>query len=184
VFEDALIAFKRGITFSSPIRIRFIGEPAVDARGPLREFFRLLMLAIFTNPSLFEGEDDSKVAAHNMAKLEAQVFQHIGQMIAVSIMHGGPGPQCLSHAVVDYLTYGMSKVHATISDIPDKDVKEKMALVGSVWLFGPVALNVFMYFYSWREKTAMLVFRSYWTVQTSTFAIIVESYNQENSTQC
>ena len=53
---------------------------------------------------LFEGEDDSKVAAHNMAALEAQVFRHIGQMIAVSIMHGGPGPQCLSHAVVDYLT--------------------------------------------------------------------------------
>ena len=128
--------FKRGITFASPIRIRFIGEPAVDAGGPLREFFRLLMLAIFTNPSLFEGEDDSKVAAHNMAALEAQVFRHIGQMIAVSIMHGGPGPQCLSHAVVDYLTYGsMSKVHATISDIPDKDIEEKMARVGNVWLF-------------------------------------------------
>ena len=43
-----------------------------------------------------------------------------------------------------------------------------MALVGNVWLFGPV-LFVFMYFYSWREKTVMLVFRSNWTVQTSTF---------------
>ena len=63
------------------------------------------MMAIFTNPAFFEGDDDSKVEVHNTVALEAQVFRHIDQMIAVSIMHGGPGPQCQSHATVDYLTY-------------------------------------------------------------------------------
>ena len=50
-------------------------------------------------------------------------------MIAVSIVHGGPGPQCLSHAVADYLCYGIWKVRATIADVPDPSIREKLRLV-------------------------------------------------------
>ena len=53
----------------------------------------------------------------------------IGQMIAVSIVHGGPGPQCLSHAVVDYLCRGMGGVRATAADVPDPAIQEKLRLV-------------------------------------------------------
>ena len=53
----------------------------------------------------------------------------IGQMIAVSIVHGGPGPQCLSHAVADYLCYGMWRVRATVADVPDSTIREKLRLV-------------------------------------------------------
>ena len=101
----------------------------MNAVGPCREFFRLLLQEIMTNNSLFEGSSDSRVPAHNMVALEQHKFKFIGQMIAVSIVHGGPGPQCLSHAVVDYITYGMSSTHAGVSDIPNFEVREKLKLV-------------------------------------------------------
>ena len=47
---------------------------------------------------------------------------NIGQMIAVSIVNGGPGPQCFSKAVVDYLCSGMIK--ATIVDVPDAEIQQ------------------------------------------------------------
>ena len=50
-------------------------------------------------------------------------------MIALSIMHGGPGPQCLSHAVVDYIFHGMCKVKASVDDVPDIVVQRKLKQV-------------------------------------------------------
>ena len=50
-------------------------------------------------------------------------------MIAVSILNGGPGPSCFSHAVADYLTYGLKKVKATTEDVSDTAVQEKLKLV-------------------------------------------------------
>ena len=38
LWEDALRHFRSGINFQKYIRITFVGEPAVDDGGPLREF--------------------------------------------------------------------------------------------------------------------------------------------------
>ena len=51
IWEDALNCFKRGIPASKHLAITFLGEPAVDAGGPLREFFRLLLGEISRNNS-------------------------------------------------------------------------------------------------------------------------------------
>ena len=129
IFNDALSAFKRDFDATKPIRITFIGEAAIDAGGPCREFFWLLLQEVATNNSLFEGPGDSRVPAHNMLALKQHHFKYVGQIMAVSIVHGGPGPHCLSHAVVDYLTNGMSNVNAGVSDIPDFEIREKLNLV-------------------------------------------------------
>ena len=70
--------------------------------------------------------------AHNMLALEQHVFKYVGQFIAISIVHCGPGPHCLAHAVVDYLTYGICNVSAGVSDIPDFEIREKLALVSYI----------------------------------------------------
>ena len=49
--------------------------------------------------------------------------------MAMSIVNGGPGPQCFSNAVADYVCYGMSKVRATIADVPDSNVQQQLRLV-------------------------------------------------------
>ena len=54
----------------------------------------------------------------NMVGLEKLTFKHIGEMMAVSIIHEGPAPNFLAQSVVDYLLYGMGRVRATIEEVP------------------------------------------------------------------
>ena len=100
IASDAILALRKGFDKSSSIRITFIGEPAVDAGGPLREFFRLVMRDVINNNSLFQGSDDSRSPAHNTMELRKGTFKIVGELFALSIVHGGPGPQCLSHVIV------------------------------------------------------------------------------------
>ena len=125
-------AFKKKFPFNATLKVIFLGEPAIDVGGPLREYLTLLMRDIVSNNSLFNGADDCRGPVHSMRSIESKVFCYIGQMIAVSILHGGPGPGCLSHAVVDYLTFGLSKINATIDDVPDANVQEHMKRVSLV----------------------------------------------------
>ena len=129
VYSDSLKAFKKKFPFNGTIRVVFLGEPAIDIGGPLREYFALLMKDIMRNNSLFNGPDDSRGPVHSMVTIESKAFFYIGQMMAVSILHGGPGPGCLSHAVVDYITFGLSKVNATIDDVADAKVQEHLKCV-------------------------------------------------------
>ena len=51
-------------------------------------------------------------------------------MIAMSIIHGGPGPTFFAPAVVDYLIGGgISSVKPNVSDIPDVEVQSKIKMV-------------------------------------------------------
>ena len=65
-WEDALCRFKAGISVKKYIKVTFVGEPAVDQGGPLREFFHLLLCDIAQNNSLLCGCETSRVPAHNM----------------------------------------------------------------------------------------------------------------------
>jgi len=57
IWEDALNYFRRGIPVSKHLHVSFLGEPAVDAGGPLREFFHLLLGEICRNNTLFCGTE-------------------------------------------------------------------------------------------------------------------------------
>ena len=97
LWEDALHHFQSGINFRKYIRITFVGEPAVDDGGPLRDFFHRLMGAIATNNCLFHGEEDCRVPVPNVTALEKCTYQYVGEMIAVSLIHGGPSPTFMPH---------------------------------------------------------------------------------------
>ncbi len=91
IWEDALRAVKRSFDERKHIRITFLGESAIDAGGPRREFFMLLMNIIKENNSLLEGSSTCRVLRHNTTALQNELYLCMGKMIALSIVHGGPG---------------------------------------------------------------------------------------------
>ena len=128
VFEDGLREFKRGFPLDKPFAITFIGEPAVDAGGPLREFFHILLADIANNNNLFEGSE-GRVPRPNVFELEKKTYLYVGQMIATSLLHGGPAPSFFSKAVADYLVFGVTNVSPSTNDIPDASVRDSIQKV-------------------------------------------------------
>ena len=55
-------------------------------------------------------------------------------MIALSVIHGGPGPTFFGEAV-DYLIGGISSVKANVSDIPDAELQSKIKMV-AMYFYG------------------------------------------------
>lgn len=58
--------------------------------------------------------------------MEDDEYFHIGRMIAVSIVHGGPGPRCVSPKLFLYLTGQVKAIEAPIEDIPHDEVKKAL----------------------------------------------------------
>ena len=50
-------------------------------------------------------------------------------MMALSILHGGPGPTLFPPVIIDYIFSGMSGVRAQVEDVPDIDIRRKLAKV-------------------------------------------------------
>ena len=84
VFEEALHRYKAGLNFDKYIKVTFVGEPAADEGGPLREFFNLLMSSISRNSNLFCGEEGSRTPQLNAVELSKKTYIRVGEMIATS----------------------------------------------------------------------------------------------------
>ena len=122
--HDALGRFEVGFDFCKHLRVLFVGEPAVDDGGPLREFLYLGEIA--SNNSLFCGEENCRITVHNMAALEKHTYKHIGEMIAVSLVHGGPPPTFFAPSVVDYMVYGLKGVKPAVDEVPNHTIRNKI----------------------------------------------------------
>lgn len=132
IMEDALLAVKRsGFHFSYHLRVTFVGEPAVDAGGPCREFFRLVLGELLSNNSLFQGAADCHLPRHSMRELEKSTFKLVGQLISLALMNDGPGPHCFAPPMVDYLFRGLHHVSAIPEHIPDNEVKSLVKKVST-----------------------------------------------------
>ena len=118
LFEDAIREFRRGFPMNGSIKVTFIGEPAVDTGGPLREFLHLLLKEIAGNNTLFEGEQ-GRSPSPNLVEVDKNTFVHVGKIVALSLVHGGPAPSFFTKAAVDYLLHGLSGVVATPKDVTD-----------------------------------------------------------------
>ena len=60
----------------------------------------------------------------NIVELQKKSFYHVGKMIAMSLVHGGPGPHFFTPAVADYIMYGMVQVRATPLDVPEDKIQK------------------------------------------------------------
>ena len=96
--------------------------------GPLREFLHLLMDSISKN-NLLCGEESRRSLCHNVPALMKNSFFHIGAMISVSLIHGGPSPAFFTDAIADYILYDTIKPHINSVIVPE--VQEKLRKVSN-----------------------------------------------------
>ena len=73
------------------LSVIFIGEPAIN-EGGLREFFRLLMLEIENDSSLFCGAEGNKAPNAQFDSFAEKSFFYVGKTIALYLSYGGAGP--------------------------------------------------------------------------------------------
>ncbi|XP_049325030.1 G2/M phase-specific E3 ubiquitin-protein ligase-like [Astyanax mexicanus] len=131
VWDGAIRGFKRSAYNPSyDMLVKFsddVGqtEDSIDTGGPKREFLTLLLDAIRTR-RVFEGRSSAKYLAFNSQAADEDEYFHVGRMIAVSIVHGGPGPRCLSPNLFEYLIGKVKSIEAPIEDIPDEEVKNSL----------------------------------------------------------
>lgn len=131
LYQDAVRAFSRPtFNVSKLLKVVFVGEPSVDDGGPRREFYQLLMKEVFTLSGLFTGWPENVVPVHNVTAVASNKFYVIGKMITACLVHGGQPPVCFSRAVAEYLVYNEIKCEASLDDIPDHVIRQKLTKVG------------------------------------------------------
>ena len=85
ILDDTVVALRSNFDEKKHIRVRFLGEPAVDEGGPRREFFMLLMGAIANSSSLLDGPPNRRVLRHNTS--------------AFQVTHTHPHPHICTHTI-------------------------------------------------------------------------------------
>ncbi|KAL3976407.1 hypothetical protein ACER0C_022293 [Sarotherodon galilaeus] len=102
-------------------------EDAADLGGRRREFFRLLVKAIFQDSGAFEATPNGCTLKFNILHLQNGVYRSIGRMLSTIIVQGGEAPAFLSPHVVDYIVSGdILQVHLTPDDIGDPELRENL----------------------------------------------------------
>lgn len=82
---------RRTFSFVKPVHVSFSGEEAVDAGGPRREYFRLLM-SLLKNLGIFQESWFS----HDLHLLRCKKYEFGGKLVSWSVLQGGLGHKCLS----------------------------------------------------------------------------------------
>ena len=131
LWEGALRGLKRkSFSPDNKVSVKFTddsgtSEGAVDLGGPKREFFTLVLEWI-VNSQLFCGTEKSKFLSCNANYLANDFFFYAGQFIAMSIVHGGPGPRCFGLPLYDSLIKGVSQANVSADDVYDVDLRNSL----------------------------------------------------------
>ena len=111
-----------------PIRIVFIGEPAFDAGGPLREFFTLYFDAAAR--TVMQGTSSSFTLLYDVKKLNNGDFERFGLLIALALIYGCPGPRNMQESLVCSLL-DLPIDDGNIEDIPGFYIQTKLQELSS-----------------------------------------------------
>ena len=71
----------------------------------------------------------------NVIELNKKTYFHIGQILSISLVHGGPAPSFFAEPVADYILYGLEKVKVSIADMQDRAIKRKLQKVSDLMWF-------------------------------------------------
>ena len=125
----------RGLTRKSfspqnKVSVKFcddIGRPegAVDQGGPKREFFTLVLEWII-NSQIFCGTEKDKFISCNATCHVNDHYFYTGQIIAMSLVHGGPAIRCFSPGLYHSLVYGVRSASIDISDVYDPELRNDL----------------------------------------------------------
>lgn len=104
VFNDGINAFQRSsFNASKCLKVRFIGEPAVDQGGPRREFF---LSEMGQTSGMFHGWPHCLSPVSNSQAVANGRFSTCGKVIASMILQGCQALRCFSRPVADFVVYG------------------------------------------------------------------------------
>ncbi|XP_071829806.1 uncharacterized protein [Apostichopus japonicus] len=106
--------------FKDPV-ICFSGEEAVDLGGPRREFFTLATQQL-SHLGIFEGKTGKLYFTHDIVVLEKGLYRLAGQIIAWSILHGGPGFPTLHPWLYSMMCDNKPSEEFSTEDVTDPDV--------------------------------------------------------------
>lgn len=107
----------------------------------------MLMREVLSSNSLFSGYDTARIPRHNAMALARKVYFFVGQVFALSLIHGGPAPKCLASAIADYIVFGIEKVKVSIKDVPEESIQTKLKQV-KITMCRSARINVMMYEYA------------------------------------
>lgn len=113
--------FENGV---KPFRIQFIGEEAVDAGGPKKEFYTLLFEDV-KKYLLCTGDGISFTFLHDIEKIRNGDFHVFGSLVAIALLEQCSGPRFFLPCVVSKFLKG-PQMKPAIDDLPDYEVKEKL----------------------------------------------------------
>ena len=105
-----------------PISVEFVGESAIDDGGPRRELFT----TVFDEAKDFvlTGPEKQYTLQHDVHKNENKDFYYFGKFIALSLLHGGPGPHNFSRPLTQFIL-GLEP-ELQVDQVPDYDVQEQL----------------------------------------------------------
>ncbi|KAK3588096.1 hypothetical protein CHS0354_012152 [Potamilus streckersoni] len=95
-------------------------EGAIDAGGPKREYFQLMMDHL-ANCSLFEGPPGRKLLSYDVQANRRNEYFYAGMVIGQSLLYGGPVPCFLSPLLLECLILEPENVTGSRGDIYDSD---------------------------------------------------------------
>ena len=132
LLDDAISSVQKA-TFcpGKTLKVRFIGEPAVDDGGPRREFFHLFYNSMSQASSMFQilPNECGISLNHNIQALAAEKFAACGKIIALGLLQGSEAPHCFCKEVSDFLVYGAIKdpeCAYMLKSIPNSEISGKL----------------------------------------------------------
>lgn len=138
LWSDALRTFsKKDFLPGTLLSVHFIGEEAADLGGPRREFLRLLLRSLVVESGVLTGCDTRKVFTSNPLLVTKETYYHAGQMVATSLIQGGPGLKCLSPAMYAYFCGDVQICRSLldVEDIPGGEVQQKVKKVQCTYMY-------------------------------------------------
>jgi hypothetical protein len=119
VWEDTLIKVQRDEdAVKNEVKVQFIGELAVDQGGPSREYFSLI------NEAAQRKLMAQFVFRHNFFALNRREYYAFGQLTAIGLLQGSPGPRCFTKSVFDYICSGnIDKLIPSVDEIPFYEIE-------------------------------------------------------------
>lgn len=93
---------------------------------PLGSFFRLCLHEIKDKIGIFEGPPNAKVLTCNSKAMKDNGYFYAGQIMAMSIAHGGQSPCFLSELLYECLQKGPDNVKVTTEHITDEETRSQV----------------------------------------------------------
>ena len=120
-----------------PLNVQFISsgvfEIGIDAGGPKREFFNLLINELvrgnFNGMQVFEGETGHLLPINNYELISSHFYKMVGRMILHAIINKCQGIPGISPAVITYVVSGSrdsALEYLSIQDVPDPCLRETL----------------------------------------------------------